>query len=113
MRNALTGALTGTALTALLIITVPATAAAQQTGRFEAKTTERLAELNIDSSEVRSVRYVLKRTNRDRGPDIIGAEAYVRLDRCSGYLVIQMTAATYVRQTYTLGDCQLDGIPVY
>ncbi|MGF1628420.1 MAG: hypothetical protein ACFCUT_03020 [Kiloniellaceae bacterium] len=113
MRNALTGALTVAALTALLVASVPATAAAQQTSRYEAKTAERLAELNIDSSEVTSVRYVLIRIGRDRSPDIIGAEAYVRLSRCSGYLVIHMTAATYVRQTYTLGDCRLDGIPAY
>src|SRR3546814_10746646 len=87
-----------TATLAALVAFLPSLATAQETGRFEAKTAERLAELKVDDSEVKSIRYVLKRRGRDRSPDIIGAEAYVRLTRCSGYLVIQMTNSGYVRQ---------------
>jgi hypothetical protein len=89
-------------------------AAAQQTQRFEEKTAERLAELQIESSEVDSIRYVLKRkVGEQAGPDIQGAEAYVRLKRCTGYLVVEMNRATYIRQTYTTGDCEVAGVSAY
>lgn len=89
-------------------------AAAQQTQRFEEKTAERLTELQIDSSQVDSIRYVLKRKISDQaGPDIRGAEAYVRLKSCSGYLVVEMNRTTYIRQTYTTGDCAVAGVPAF
>ena len=89
-------------------------AAAQQTQHFEEKTAERLAELRIDNSEVQSIRYIIKRKIDDKaGPDIRGAEAYIRLARCTGYLIVDMNNWGYVRQTYTTGDCEVAGVPAY
>jgi hypothetical protein len=114
MRKALRGFTAGLAAAACLWVVAAAPIAAQQTQRFEEKTAERLAELRIDSSQVQSIRYVVKRKVDDRaGPDIVGVEAYVRLTGCSGYLVVQMTRAAYVRQTYTTGDCEVAGVPNY
>lgn len=114
MQKSLQGYLAGAAAAAGLVVMAAAPAAAQQTERFEAKTKERLAEMQIDDSQVQSIRYVIKRKIDDRaGPDIQGADAYIRLQQCSGYLVIQMNRTAYVRQTYTTGDCQVAGAEAY
>lgn len=114
MRTALRGYLAGFAAAACLGFMAATPAAAQQTQRFEEKTRERLAELQLDDSQVRSIQYVVKRKVDDRaGPEIEGVEAYVRLQQCSGYLVIQMNRSAYIRQTYTTGDCRIAGIDAY
>jgi len=114
MRKALQGYATGLAAAACLSITAAAPAAAQQTQRFEEKTAERLAELQIGSSQVSSIRYIVKRKIDDRaGPDIEGVEAYIRLTSCTGYLIVQMTRSAFIRQTYTTGDCAVAGVPIY
>lgn len=114
MRTALRGKLAGFAAAACLCVMAAPPAAAQQIQRFEEKTAERLAELQIDSSQVQSIRYVVKRKVDDRaGPAIEGVESYVRLNQCSGYLIIQMNRAAYVRQTYTTGDCRVAGADAY
>jgi len=114
MRTALQGYLAGLTAAACLVLTAALPATAQETGRFEEKTAERLGELQIDSGQVRSIRYVVKRKVDDRaGPEIEGVEAYVRLQQCSGYLVVQMNRAAYVRQTYTTGDCRVAGVDSY
>src|SRR5690606_16960738 len=80
MRTALRGKLAGFAAAACLCVMAAPPAAAQQIQRFEEKTAERLAELQIDSSQVQSIRYVVKRKVDDRaGPEIEGVESYVRL----------------------------------
>ena len=114
MPKTLHGYLAGMAAGACLLLAAAGPAAAQQTGKFEKKTAERLAELGIGSDEVREIRYVVKRKLDDKaGPDIVGAEAYIRLTRCTGYLIVDMTRAAYVRQTYTTGDCEVAGVPAY
>jgi len=114
MRNALQRCVAGLATATCLLLLAAIPAAAQQTQRFEEKTAERLAELQIDSSQVSSIRYVVKRKIDDRaGPDIQGADAYVRLTSCTGYLVIQMNRSAYIRQTYTTGDCRVEGVDAY
>jgi len=114
MRKALRGYLAGFAAAACLCVVAATPAAAQQIQRFEEKTAERLAELQIDSSQVESIRYVVKRKVDDRaGPEIEGVEALIRLKQGSGYLIIQMNRAAYIRQTYTTGDCQVAGADAY
>jgi len=113
MRHAATVAARGI-LVAALAAAAPGAATAQQIQRYEEKTAARLAELQIDSSQVRSIRYDVKRKVDDRaGPDIVGVDAYIRLTNCSGYLIVQMTGAAYIRQTYTTGDCEVAGVRNY
>lgn len=79
--------------------------------RFEQKTQEYLEQLGIADSDVESIRIVVEKRRNDRGPDIIGANSWVRLNSCDkGYLVIQMTRGAFVRQAYTRGDCSVPGL---
>jgi len=75
---------------------------------------EWLAELPLADGEVKSIR-IIERVNiaDDYGPEIFGVDAWVRLNSCSGYLVINMTRTCYVRQTYTRGDCRVEGLSAY
>jgi hypothetical protein len=89
-------------------------AAARDTERFAAAAQERLAELGIAEDRVESIRYVLRRNMTEKpGPDIIGARAWIRLTDCSGWLVVDMNRSAYVRQSYTRGDCRIEGVPAY
>jgi hypothetical protein len=89
-------------------------AAARDQDRFAAATQERLAELGIGEDRVESIRYVLRRNVSEKpGPDIVGARAWIRLTDCTGYLVVDMNRSAYVRQTYTRGDCRVEGVPAY
>ena len=98
---------------ALAVATVPAPAAAQ-TDKYAEATAKRLAELRISVSEVRSIDYKIERKVGEKaGPDIRGVTAWIRLNGCSGWLVVSMTRAAYVQQVYTRGDCQVEGVPAF
>ncbi len=75
---------------------------------------KRLAELPLAEGDVKSVR-IIERVNiaDEYGPEIFGVDAWVRLNSCSGWLVLNMTAKCYIRQTYTRGDCRVEGLSAY
>lgn len=101
------------AVLALAIAALPASTAAE-TDRFAEATAQRLAELQISDSEVRSIDYKIKRNMTDKaGPPIRGATAWIRLNGCSGWLVIDMNRSAYINQAYTRGDCRVEGVPAY
>lgn len=103
-------------LTAALLAAslLPGTLQAADSKRCTAEVDRRLAELPLAPGDVKSVR-IIEQTNiaDDYGPEIFGVDAWVRLNSCSGWLVINMTAKCYVRQTYTRGDCRVEGLSNY
>lgn len=60
-----------------------------------------------------SLRYERIISRRDQGPEFLGVRAWVRLKSCSGYLVIDMTRSCFVRQSYTRGNCTVEGVTRY
>ncbi len=103
----------GPGVLALNLAAVPAATAAE-TDRFAEATAKHLAELQISETEVRSIEYKLQRNMTDKaGPAILGARAWIRLEGCSGWLVIDMNRSAFVRQAYTRGDCRVEGAPAY
>lgn len=42
---------------------------------------------------------------------IVGFDAWVRLERCQGAVVVDMTPECWVRQVYTRYHCNIDGLP--
>ena len=77
------------------------------------KVKTQLAALPLAANDVSSVRLIQQINVADDGPDISGVDAWVQLNSCSGWLIINMTTACYVRQTYTRGDCRVEGLPNY
>ena len=83
-------------------------------GRFEKETKAQLEELKIPESDVKSVKIVqLRKRNERSGPEILGAESWIRLNSCTGYLVIVMNRVAYVLEAYTRGDCSIPGLANY
>ena len=78
------------------------------------KVESHLAELPLAAGDVKSVRIVEKVNLDDEfGPEILGVEGWVRLNACSGWLVINMRASCYILETYTRGDCRVEGLSNY
>ena len=73
-----------------------------------------LQRLSVGADEIDDVRYIEKINPTERGPDVLGVRAWIRLAACdSGYMVIDMTRSCFVRQSYTRGSCQRDGVTAY
>lgn len=110
------GVTRGAALAAALlgVCLLPAELQAADSTRCAATVDDHLEELPLAPGEVKSIR-ILERTNiaDDFGPEIFGVDAWVRLNSCSGWLVINMTAKCYIRQSYTRGDCRVEGLSNY
>ena len=103
--------LAGLALAAVLL---PAPLQAADSTRCADKVDSHLASLPLAPDEVESIRIIEKVNISDEyGPEILGVDAWMRLKSCSGWLVINMTAKCYVRQSYTRGDCRVEGLPNY
>ena len=100
---------------ALLLATAPEPAVAQpDTRRCTAEVEAKLRELPLAEGDIESVR-IVEQTNIDDdfGPAILGIEGRVRLNSCSGWLIIDMRRTCYILQTYTRGDCKIEGVPSY
>lgn len=97
-------------LAVLLLSALPA----QASERCHKEVVDYLEELPLAEGEVKSLR-LMERTNisDDFGPDIFGVDAWIRLNSCSGYLVINMTKGCFVKQAYTRGDCSVQGLSNY
>lgn len=82
--------------------------------RCAAEVRDHLADLPLAQGDVKSVR-IMERVNiaDDFGPEIFGVDAWVRLHSCSGYLVLNMSRGCFLRQAYTRGDCQVEGLSNY
>lgn len=78
-----------------------------------ASTDKELSRLALTGEEIANLRLVEKRNPTENGPEVLGVRAWIRLKSCSGYLVIDMTRSCFVRQSYTRGDCRLDGVTAY
>lgn len=104
-----------------LIATTVLLVAALLSGRLQAADSDRCAdvveehlhELPLADGDVKSVRIIERVNIDDFGPEIFGVDAWVRLNSCSGWLVINMTPSCYIRQSYTRGDCRVEGVPNY
>jgi len=76
---------------------------------------EELQRIGVADEEVAELHFVEKLNPTDRGPDVLGVRAWLRLRACGdeGYLVIDMTRSCFVRQSYTRGNCRRPGVTAY
>ena len=106
------------ALTAATILLLAGLSAARleaaDSTRCADKVRAHLEELPLAEGEIKSVR-IIEQVNiaGDFGPEILGVEAWVRLNSCSSWLVINMTAKCFIRQSYTRDDCHVEGLSNY
>jgi hypothetical protein len=76
---------------------------------------EHLRTLPISASDIKRVEMLDR--NAGDGQKIVsgspGVEAWVRLKSCQGWLIIQLSKRCTPRQTFTRGDCAVEGVSGY
>jgi hypothetical protein len=73
-----------------------------------------LSELKVSEEQVDAMRLIERVRIDDRaGSDVAGIDAWVRLKSCKGWLVINMSPSCFIRQSYTRGDCHVEGLSNY
>ncbi len=97
----------------LALILAPATASAQMTQACAPQAEEALENMPFGADAVSTVRLERMLNPAEQGPEFLGVRAWVRLKSCSGFLIIDMTRSCFVRQSYTRGDCAIDGVTRY
>lgn len=100
-------------LAALLAAIAPAEARAQVYRGCAAEVEAEIQRLPLGDDAVTAIRYERKLNPTDQGPEVLGVRAWVRLKSCTGWLVIDMTRSCFVRQSYTRGDCSVEGVTRY
>lgn len=101
-------------LIGLALALLPSLSAAQVTPRCTAELEEHLEKFPFYEGEVKDIR-IIERTNiaDDFGPEVFGVDAWIRLNSCSGYLVLNLSRSCFLRQAYTRGDCSFKGLSNY
>ena len=75
---------------------------------------EHLASLPLASGDVKSVRMLSRFVGATHvGAGKPGHEAWVRLNTCTGWLVIELSNGCYPRRSFTRGECTVDGVSRY
>ncbi|WP_193370046.1 hypothetical protein [Pelagibius marinus] len=79
-----------------------------------AEADEHLAGLPIDGRDIVSV---MMRNGSRQGSQMStgkkGYEAWVRLNSCQGWVIIELSKGCYPRRAFTRGECEIDGISSY
>lgn len=96
----------GIALALFLLLAPPAEAAQKY---CVAKVSERLDRLNVSPSDISGIFYDAQH-HRGRNSDrVVRILAWVSLQSCKGYLIVDLSPHCRVRQVYGRGECDLDG----
>lgn len=75
----------------------------------EAQVSERLDRLELDPSDIQGITYDAQRQpgrNNDRVTRVL---AWVSLNSCKGYVIVELSPHCTVRQVYGRGECTLGG----
>ena len=72
-----------------------------------------LAALSIDRADVSKIYYVLRRVTQQENEVFDGYDAWVEFHDCAGALVLELDTVCALRQRYTRGACQIDGVRAF
>ena len=105
---------TSTAMVAaVLTIATAFPAAAAGFGQCLPEVEQTLNRLGVDQSSVKKIS-VFPRTQPGQSiSTIIGYDASVSFDNCSGYLAIDLGRTCRVKQVYTRNECRIPGVTAY
>ncbi len=95
----------GLALGLLLLPALPAEAARKY---CEAQVSERLDLLKVDPSDIREITYDAQTTG-EKNRRIYRILAWVGLNSCKGYVIVDLSKQCTVREVYGRGECNLGG----
>ncbi|WP_119167510.1 hypothetical protein [Algihabitans albus] len=76
--------------------------------------TEKLAEMGVAESDIRSIEVTTTRNaSAGAGSRVRGYQAWTRLASCDGYLVVSVSNMCTYRDAHTTGGCRMSGMPTY
>ncbi len=96
----------GLALTLVLLPAPPAGAARKY---CEAQVNERLDRLDVAASDIHDISYEAQRHPGRNSDRVIRVLAWVSLNSCTGYVIVELSPHCTVRQVYGRGECMLGG----
>ena len=94
---------------AVLALAIATPADARRIDEAEAKAAAVIQELGIPQSRIESI-YLAPRLTGGRDSNPQGYNAWIKLNDCTGNLVIAMTSTAHVSTMYTTGDCSVPGV---
>ncbi len=93
----------------LALAVLSSTPAEAARAHCERTVAERLDGLNVDRSDIRGIFYDAQRGGGRNNDSVVRILAWVRLQSCKGYVIIDMDRHCRVRQVYGRGECSLGG----
>lgn len=94
---------------AVLSLSLSANVKSAAAAECEAQVNQALREMSVPQDNVKSVK-VVKQGKGGMSASNYKLDAWIRLNSCSGYLMINMTRHCMVQQSYTTGDCSVSGL---
>jgi len=101
-----------TVLAAAVALPLALPAASLAAEQCQAQVDAALQKHAISPSDVKSMK-VTARSRGGKAANNFRLDAWVRLNSCSGYVMVNMTRGCLVQQSYTTGDCKIEGLPSY
>ena len=97
----------------LAIIATSSLPSAAAEPRCLAKVDSVLDELGITDDRRREITVVPRIVTTRDGSYVAGYDAWVRLESCGGAVIVDMRRNCAVKQTYTRGDCAVEGLKAF
>lgn len=99
-------------LAAALVVPLTAPLSPAAAAPCEAEGKQALQDHGVAANDVQTIT-VKNRSYGAKSPTNYGRDAWVRLNSCSGHVVVTMTKYCMVQSVYTTGDCSVTGMPRY
>lgn len=98
---------------ALALIAASSLPSAAAEPRCLAKVDSVLDKLGIAEDRRREISVVSRIVTTRDGSYVAGYDAWVRLESCRGAVIVDMRRNCAVKQTYTRGDCAVEGLKAF
>ncbi len=98
----------GIVLAAAIVLT-PALSSGALWKYCEAQVNERLDRLDMDPSDIQGITYEAQRQSGRNNDRVVRVLAWVSLNSCKGYVIVDLSSHCTVRQVYGRGECTLGG----
>lgn len=100
--------------TLLATVLLPPALQAADTERCARKAKMHMTTLPLPPDDLKSMRIIESFSTSDNtNAGNAGIDAWIQLKSCPGWLIVNMSSACFIRQSYTRGECHIEGLPNY
>lgn len=98
---------------AVSVLAVSQASASARVNQCLPQVEQKLAELNINTSDINKISLLPRRQSGQSTSRIIGYDATVSFKNCRGHLAIDMNRVCHVKQVYSRNQCKFSGVPAF